>query len=171
MFFCLLNVKARRPICNGPKVKAMKEIHLKTTSLFTLVHSILDLEPDCEAISQDTLSSNNGGLLTECSRALLNYLCSQRFVVICSSIPKIIFKSTGFSRIFCVHTSTLRKGCDKYPVISQSRMERCPRGLPNLCLSSTSSDSSSSFLCFSPNPGMHRIPSNLNKWSNFHFSK
>lgn len=35
----------------------MKEIYLKITSLFTLVHSTLDVEPNGQGIPQDTLSS------------------------------------------------------------------------------------------------------------------
>lgn len=34
----------------------MKEIYLKITSLFTLVLSTLDVKPNGESISQDTLS-------------------------------------------------------------------------------------------------------------------
>lgn len=112
----------------------MKEIYLKITSLFTLVHSTLDVEPNGESISQDTLSSTMVAFSQSAHELLLVLYVHRALWWYSDQIPKIIFKSTGFSGIFCVHTSTLRKGCYKYPVISQSWMERSRRSLPNFCL-------------------------------------
>lgn len=129
--FCLF--KSQRPICSGPKVKAMKEIYSKIASLFTLVHSTLDVEPNSESISQDTLPSTMIAF-SHIHKPLLILYVQRELWWYSNQILKIIFKGTHFSGVFCVHASTLRKGYYKYPMISQSWMERSWKGLPNFCL-------------------------------------
>lgn len=66
-----------------------------------------------------------------------------------NQIPKIIFKNAGFSGIFCVHASTLKRGCCyQYPVVSQNPMGRPPRD-PSTLSPSTSPYSSSPLLSVS----------------------
>lgn len=110
----------------------MKEVYSEIISLCTLVHTILDVEPDGEALSQETLSS------TMVAFSLwvpdhLSVIYPNRVWWHNNQIPKIILKSAGFSGIFCVHAPTLKRGCCyQYPVISQNQMGRPPRDLPTL---------------------------------------
>lgn len=115
----------------------MKEIYSEIISLCTLVHTILDVEPDGEAFSQETLSSTMVAFSLWVP-AHLSVIYPNRVWWHNNQIPKIILKSAGFSGIFCVHAPTLKRGrCYQYPVISQNQMGWPPRDLPTLSLSTS----------------------------------